>query len=58
MELTTMATRPKGFASMTKGLRQEITMNSIIKGSQFINGWGAKPASTISWGATPLFMIG
>jgi hypothetical protein len=33
-------------------------VNSAINGSQFINGWGAKPAFTIGWGARPVFMIG
>jgi hypothetical protein len=33
MELTTMATHPKGFASMTEGLRPGITVNTIISGS-------------------------
>jgi hypothetical protein len=33
-------------------------MNPVINGSQFINNWGAKPASMIGSGARPMFMIG
>jgi hypothetical protein len=58
MEHAAMAAYPKEFASMTGGLRLGITMSSIINESQFINGWGAKPASTIGWGERSVFMIG
>jgi hypothetical protein len=57
MGLITIATHLKGFSSKTDGLQLGITMNSIINGSKFINGWGAKPAYTIGWGARPVFMI-
>jgi hypothetical protein len=36
--LITIAAHPRGFASMTEGLRLWITMNSTTNGSQFING--------------------
>jgi hypothetical protein len=31
-------------------------VDSTIIGSQFMIGWGAKPASMISWGPRPVFM--
>jgi hypothetical protein len=48
--LTTIVALPRGFASMIEGLWLGITVNSAINESQFINGWGAGPASTIGWG--------
>jgi hypothetical protein len=42
MGLITIAAHLRGFASATEGLQLGITVNSIINGSQFINGWGGK----------------
>jgi hypothetical protein len=58
MGLTIIATHPKGFALMIEDLQLRITVNLTINGSQFMIGWGEKPASTIGWGAKPVFMIG
>jgi hypothetical protein len=50
-----MATHPKWFALMTEDLQPRIIVDSTIIGSQFMIGWGAKPASMISWGPRPVF---
>jgi hypothetical protein len=50
MGLTTIATHPKGFSLMTEDLHPRITVDSIINGSQFTVGWGAKLVSMIGWG--------
>jgi hypothetical protein len=40
MGLIIIATHPKGFPLMTEDLQPEITVNSVINGSQFMIGWG------------------
>jgi hypothetical protein len=56
MGLTTTAAHLRGYASTTEDLQLEVTVSSVINGSQFTIGWG-KASVHDQLGARLAFMI-